>query len=201
MAAQLTSPRSLSRLVPAGLLAVAAAITGGLLGVLLGFFAALLVIDRVLDRVMGSGGSGSIGADHAFRRLAHERRRAARRSGGSDLAYLAEDTGWAARAQRRQLGIQTIELGSIVGTVDRHKAASFDRCFRPPDWSRGRWTLMYRAARNGAEMPPISVYRVGDQHYVRDGHHRVSVARAIGADAIDAEVVELLAPLASPAAH
>ena len=201
MPTKLASRRSLSRLVPAGLLVVAAAITGGLTGVLLGFLAAMLVIDRVLDRVIGSAGAGSLEADHAFRRLAHERRRAARRPGGGELAYLAEDTGWAARAQRRQLGIQSIEVGSIVGTVDRHKAASFDRCFRPPDWSRGRWSLMYRAARNGAEMPPISVYRVGDEHYVRDGHHRVSVARAIGAHAIDAEVVELRAPLASPAAR
>jgi hypothetical protein len=198
MATQL-SQRSLSRLVPAGVLAVAAAITGGLSGVLLGFFAALLVIDRLLDRVMGSAGSGSMEADRAFRRLVHERRRAARRPGGGELAYLAEDTGWAARAQRRSLGVETVELGSIVGTVDRHKATSFDRGFRPPDWSRGRWTLMYRAARSGAEMPPISVYRVGDEHYVRDGHHRVSVARAIGANAIDAEVVELRAPLAAPA--
>jgi hypothetical protein len=35
-------------------------------------------------------------------------------------------------------------------------------------------------------MPPISVYRVGDLHFVRDGHHRVSVARALGAATIDA---------------
>jgi hypothetical protein len=192
------SPRSLSRLVPAGLLGLAAAVTGGLSGVLLGFFAALLVIDRVLDRVVGPVGAGSLEADHAFRRLAHERRRAARR-GPAELAYLPEDTGWVARAQRRQLGVQAVAIGSIVGTVDRHKAASFDREFRPPEWSRGRWTLMYRAARRGTAMPPVSLYRVGDEHYVRDGHHRVSVARAIGAHAIDAEVVELRAPVAAPA--
>jgi hypothetical protein len=41
-------------------------------------------------------------------------------------------------------------------------------------------------------MPPISVYRVGDRHFVRDGHHRVSVARALGAEAIEAHVVELI---------
>jgi hypothetical protein len=40
-------------------------------------------------------------------------------------------------------------------------------------------------------MPPIDVYRVGDRHFVRDGHHRVSVARSLGATRIDAEVVEL----------
>ena len=48
------------------------------------------------------------------------------------------------------------------------------------------------AARRGTPLPPISVYRAGREHFVRDGHHRVSVARALGADSIDAEVVELL---------
>lgn len=186
------SRRSLSRYLPAGVLGLAAALTGGLSGVLLGFFAVLLVIDRLLDRVIAPTGSGSLEADHAFRRLAHERRRAARRGGG-ELVYLPEDAGWVALAQRQRRGLQTVEIGSIVGTVDRHKAASFDRAFRPADWSRGRWTLMYRAARRGTPMPPVSLYRVGDEHYVRDGHHRVSVARAIGANAIDAEVVELRA--------
>jgi hypothetical protein len=52
---------------------------------------------------------------------------------------------------------------------------------------------MFRAARRGARLPPISVYRVGAQHYVRDGHHRVSVAHALGVDSIDAEITELLA--------
>jgi ParB-like chromosome segregation protein Spo0J len=53
---------------------------------------------------------------------------------------------------------------------------------------------MYIAAQRGASLPPISVYRIGDRHYVRDGHHRVSVARATGADAIEAYVVELRPP-------
>jgi hypothetical protein len=40
-------------------------------------------------------------------------------------------------------------------------------------------------------MPPISVYRIGDMHFVRDGHHRVSVARAHGLTDIDAYVTEV----------
>lgn len=47
------------------------------------------------------------------------------------------------------------------------------------------------ANRRGAPIPPISVYRLGDRHFVRDGHHRVSVAHSLGMAAIDAEVVEL----------
>ena len=45
----------------------------------------------------------------------------------------------------------------------------------------------------GTELPPISVYRVGAEHDVRDGHHRVSVARALGDVLIEAEVVILAA--------
>jgi hypothetical protein len=194
-----TGWRPAARLLPAGLLAVAAGVLGGLLGVLLGFLAVLLLVDRLLDRVLGPAGLGTLEAEHAFLRLSHQRRRAAldrrlhhRSERSDDLAYLAEESGWVAVAGRRRLGVIAIPLESIVGTVDRHKSTTFDRCFRPPDWSRGRWTLMFRAVRRGAELPPISVCRVGDEHFVRDGHHRVSVARATGAEAIDASVVELV---------
>jgi ParB-like chromosome segregation protein Spo0J len=47
------------------------------------------------------------------------------------------------------------------------------------------------ASRRGASIPPISVFRLGEQHFVDDGHHRVSVAQALGMKSIDAEVVEL----------
>jgi hypothetical protein len=62
---------------------------------------------------------------------------------------------------------------------------------RPPAWSRERWIQMCFAARRGMTLPPISVYRAGGKHYVRDGHHRVSVARALHTVSIEAEVVEL----------
>jgi hypothetical protein len=147
-------------------------------------------------------------ADHAYRRLARQRHRAElagrlRRQAPDHLAYLAVDVGWAAVAQRRRLGVQPIEVDSIVGSVDGPKATAFDRAFRPPAWSRGRWTQMCLAARRGTAMPPIAVYRVGREHYVRDGHHRVSVARVLGAHTIDAHVVELEQPArhARPSGH
>ena len=187
-------------LVPAPLAAGAVAV-GGVPGILLGFVAALLTVDRLLDRMLGVTGASRLEAEHAFRRLGRERRVAEleRRlrhlpADAGDLAVLALDTGWAATAQRRQRGVQPIAIESIVGTVDTHKAATFDRGFRPPAFSRGRWVLMYVAARRGVELPPISVYRVGAGHFVQDGHHRVSVARALGAAGIEAEVVELLRP-------
>jgi hypothetical protein len=193
--------RSARRLLPAGVLAVAAAVIGGLLGVLIGFLAGLILLDRFLDRMLNRAGLGTLEAEHAYRRLAHERTRASieRRlrhlpPHSDDLAYLAEDRGEFAVAGRRWIGLVPIPISTIVGTVDQHKAATFDRCFRPPGFTRGRWTLMYRAARRGVELPAISAYRVGEQHYLRDGHHRVSVARALGADSIDAHVVELVLP-------
>ena len=50
---------------------------------------------------------------------------------------------------------------------------------------------MCLAAQRGTALPPISVYRVDDRHFVRDGHHRVSVMRALGVLEVDAEVTEL----------
>jgi hypothetical protein len=56
---------------------------------------------------------------------------------------------------------------------------------------RGRWERIAAARRRGEVMPPIDVYRIGELHFVRDGHHRVSVARALGHPDIDARVVEV----------
>jgi hypothetical protein len=94
------------------------------------------------------------------------------------------------RTGERSLGLQTIPLDSIVGSVGRTR--EFDRSFRPTSSrTRPRWERIANAQRRGKDMPPISVYRVGDLHFVRDGHHRVSVARAQGRPNIDAYVTEV----------
>jgi len=94
------------------------------------------------------------------------------------------------RESERSLGLQTIPLDSIVGTVDRSK--DFDRHFHPTSSRvRPRWERIATAQRRGEDMPPISVYRIGDLHFVRDGHHRVSVARAQRRKTIDAYVTEV----------
>jgi hypothetical protein len=95
------------------------------------------------------------------------------------------------RRGERRLGLQTIELDSIVGTVDR--AREFDRRFRPTSSRvRSRWERIATAQRRGQAMPPIDVYRIGEVHFVKDGHHRVSVARALGYKDIDAYVTEVI---------
>ena len=94
----------------------------------------------------------------------------------------------------RYLGLQTIALDSIVGSVDRTR--DFDRSFRPTSRrTRKRWERMATAARRGEAFPPIDVYRIGDMHFVKDGHHRVSIARAQGLPDIDAYVTEVFTEL------
>jgi hypothetical protein len=98
------------------------------------------------------------------------------------------------RRGERYMGLQTIELDSIVGTVDRGR--EFDRRFNPTSGRvRPRWERINTAQRRGQAMPPIDVYRIGDLHFVKDGHHRVSVARALGHRDIDAYVTEIITEL------
>jgi hypothetical protein len=95
------------------------------------------------------------------------------------------------RTGERRLGEQVIPLDSIIGTVDR--AREFDRSFRPTSPRvRERWQRINLAQRKGQPLPPIDVYRIGDMHFVKDGHHRVSVARALGQRDINAYVTEVL---------
>ena len=89
------------------------------------------------------------------------------------------------------LGLQTIQLDTVAGTVDSQR--DFDRSFRPTsNRVRQRWERLDLARRRGAAIPPIDVYRLGDLHFVKDGHHRVSVARAAGQKTIEAYVTEVL---------
>ncbi len=68
----------------------------------------------------------------------------------------------------------------------------FDRRFRPTsDRSRQRWEQMAIKQRQGHSFPPIDVYKLGDLYFVRDGHHRVSIARAMGTRDIEAYVTEI----------
>ncbi len=96
------------------------------------------------------------------------------------LGYLGEN----------RVGLRLIKLDSIVGTVDRGR--DFDRRFRPTSGRvRERWERLALAARRGEEIPPIEVYRVGELHFIIDGHHRVSVAHAQGLSTIEAYVTQV----------
>jgi len=91
--------------------------------------------------------------------------------------------------QRRYGGLRTVELDKIVGSVGRYR--DFDRAFLPTQsHTQGKWKSVDRAHYQEVELPPIQLYKVGDVYFVRDGHHRVSVAREKGIKFIDAEVIE-----------
>jgi uncharacterized ParB-like nuclease family protein len=100
----------------------------------------------------------------------------------------------AAGAEGRAFGgVQEIPLDKIVGSVaPQAKAADFDPAFLPINRRmRERWTRIYLAMVEGDELPPIDVYRVDGSYYVIDGHHRVSVARNLHRDTINARVIDI----------
>ena len=92
-----------------------------------------------------------------------------------------------AHGTTRQLDLQPIDIDSIVGSVTH--GADFDRQFRPGrSVNTQRWERLSRAMLRGERIPPITIYRVGGRHYVQDGHHRISVARALGHRAGEAQI-------------
>lgn len=94
------------------------------------------------------------------------------------------------RRGERRLGTKVIPLDAIVGSVD--KVRDFDRRFRPTSGrSRERWERIALNNRIGNALPPIDVYKLGDYYFVQDGHHRVSVSRALDLKVIDANVTEV----------
>ncbi len=93
-------------------------------------------------------------------------------------------------------GLQEIPLDSIVGSVGRY--SDFTRTFLPrQEADRDRWARVKAAVSGMRGLPPISVYQIGEAYFVGDGHHRVSVARQLGARTIEAYVTEIqtLVPL------
>ena len=84
--------------------------------------------------------------------------------------------------------LQEIPLDSIVGSVNRY--TDFTRSFLPRQESdRERWARVKLGVERMAGLPPIEAYKIGDVYFVLDGHHRVSVARELGADTIEGYVI------------
>src|SRR3954447_16025108 len=156
---------------------------GGGLGTLMLIAAAFVVLDAVLPTPR----SPQAEAEEHFARIARTRRQ--RRT--PQLALVDDAAGPLAVAGRREMGVELIPLDSITGTTEASKARLFDRGFRPDRSCEARWKSLWMAGARGLALPPVSVYRIGERHVLRDGHHRVSVARDHGRDEIEAEVVEL----------
>jgi hypothetical protein len=110
--------------------------------------------------------------------------------GSNQLLSFDEVKGALGAVSQVYLGLREVPVSKIVGSVGRHR--DFDRAFLPSKPGLGtRWRrideIMYRAE----ELPPVSLYKIGDAYFVQDGNHRVSVARQQGVEMIDAEVIEL----------
>lgn len=88
------------------------------------------------------------------------------------------------------LGMKVIPIEKIVGSEGRYK--DFDNNFFPKSSHlRNRWEHVDEATIRSITLPPIKVYEIAGLYFVRDGNHRVSVAKAHGTEFIDAEVVSL----------
>jgi len=157
-------------------------VIGGGLGTLLVIAAAFVVLDAVVPIPR----SPQAEAEDRFARLAKGRRRRA-----PQLDLVDDGAGPLATAPRRELGVQLIPLDSITATTEASKARLFDRSFRPDRSCAARWKSLWMAQARGLDLPPVSVYRIGERHVLRDGHHRVSVAVDHGRTEIEADVTEL----------
>ena len=87
--------------------------------------------------------------------------------------------------------LKDIPIEAIVGSVGRY--TDFTRSFLPKHDSDGdRWARVYVAVDGQSGLPPVEVYQLGEAYFVRDGHHRVSVARQLGADHVQAYVTPVI---------
>jgi len=86
--------------------------------------------------------------------------------------------------------LEEVPLDAIVGTVGRY--SDFNRSFLPRrDINEQRWARVKLQMTDLAGVPPIEVYRIGQAYFVKDGHHRVSVARQLGTEYIEAYVTDV----------
>ncbi len=115
-----------------------------------------------------------------------------RRADNALLAFDEVRRGIHAQAQRDG-GLHEVEIDKIVGSVGRYR--DFDRAFLPRQiQTQDRWESIDRAHLDHTELPPVDLYKIGETYFVKDGNHRVSVARERGQSFIDAHVIEVTAP-------
>lgn len=94
---------------------------------------------------------------------------------------------------QRDIGLQVVPLNKIVGSVGRYR--DFDRAFLPIQRQTSeRWVNIRKAHYRDVALPPVDLYKIGDVYFVKDGNHRVSVARDRNQTDIDAYVTEIDIP-------
>jgi hypothetical protein len=97
------------------------------------------------------------------------------------------------QGQTEQKGPRTIALRDICGSVNPGRTRDFDAAFHPlTNHSKERWTGIANARRDGHRLPRVSLVEANGVYYVKDGHHRVSVAHALCDSDIEANVTAWL---------
>ena len=107
--------------------------------------------------------------------------------GSARLADLAEVAEARSVCARHATKVQSVPIAQIQGSEGR--SHDFDRNFYPmQNRCKARWISIAMAWEQGKILPLVELIQVGDEYFVRDGHHRISVARALGVKEIEAEV-------------
>ena len=87
------------------------------------------------------------------------------------------------------LGTHSVLLDQIRGSASPGKCKDFDVNFRLVNGhNTKRWTGIYQARTSGRGLPPVTLIQVGDIYFVEDGHHRISVAYALGDAEIEGQI-------------
>jgi hypothetical protein len=95
---------------------------------------------------------------------------------------------------QRYIGLHQVPIDQIVGSMGRYR--DFDRAFLPlQKRTKDRWISIDRAHYEEVELPPVELYKMGEVYFVKDGNHRVSVARERGQTYLDAYVTEIEVPV------
>ena len=104
-----------------------------------------------------------------------------------------EDAARTGPLAQRQLGVRTVEVSRIIGSVGRADNLGAD--FRPLRHTREddqRYERVLKGMRTGESLPPVQLYKLGFGYYVLDGNHRVAAAKQLGQLEIEAEVTEFI---------
>ena len=102
--------------------------------------------------------------------------------------HLEELTAQLIASNRPTNQIVTVSIGEIKGSLGRNE--DFDQNFNPlKENSRSRWISVATAYQMGIPLPPVELVKVGEKYFVRDGHHRISVAKSMEQEMIEARIM------------
>jgi hypothetical protein len=114
--------------------------------------------------------------------------------GETDLVRFEEVAQRLRARQQLPRGIRSVPLHQIIGSVGRTR--DFTRTFLPrPRVDVERWAKLDLMVNAQESLPPVDLYQIGEVYFVKDGHHRISVAHANGLCEIEADVIELKSPV------